>query len=223
MINIFIALTDKDKRIMLILFLLIIVAIAFIAVIGALITRVMKWQGSKLDDLTHDVVVTNVIEDRKQFLHYARIKNWRLFVVQSWVPLLILIVASLTLILRNTFANDWSYNLIDYEKTGFNTLFFIWDFDDPDIYTDFFGTFTIIHRWPPIINYPHFSIEAWASYIFFFGMLVGGGWYLFVLQALIARTYQMYKRSYTLYNKSLEGYNKYREAEKNANQQGDTK
>ena len=205
-----ISLSDKDKRVILIFFLLLIVTIAFIAVIGAIITRVMRWQGKKLDDLTHDVVVTKVIDNRKDFLHYARIKNWRCFFKQAWIPLLILFVSSMILIIHNAAIGDWSYNLVDYEKTGFNTLFFIWDFDDPEIYHTFFGV-TLICDWPKIISYPHFSIEAWASYLFFFGMLVGGTWYLVVLQSLIARTYRMYQLSYDIYRKSLEGYNSFKD------------
>ena len=209
MFNVYIALTDKDKRIILMLFLLLVVLIAFIAVLGAIITRVMRWQGKRMDDLTHDVVVTNVIDNKKAFLRYARTKNWYLFFKQAWIPLLIMVVAALTLIIRNTATNDWSYNLLDYEKTGFNTLFFIWDLKDPEIYHNFFGM-NLICDWPKIINYPHFSIEAWASYLFFFGMLVGGTWYLVSLQCVIARTIRMYQLSYDLYRKSLDGYNKYK-------------
>ena len=204
----FISLSDKDKRVILIFFLLLIVTIAFIAVIGAIITRVMKWQGKKMDDLTHDVVVTNVIDNRKDFMRFARIKNWRLFFKQAWIPLLIMFVASMTLIIRNAATNDWTYNLVDYKDTGFNTLFFVWDFKDPSIYHKFFGI-NIICDWPIIINYPHLSIHAWASYIFFFGMIVGGTWYLLVLQCVIARTIRMHQLSYDLFRKSLDGYNKY--------------
>jgi len=208
MLRIFISLSDKDKRVILILFLLLVVIIAFIAVLGAIITRVMRWQGKRMDDLTHDVVVTNVVDNRKDFIRYARKKNWYLFFKQSWIPLVIILASSLILIIRNGAANDWSYDLLDYEKTGFNTLFFIWDFDDPEIYHTFFGL-NLICDWPTIINYPHFSIEAWASYLFFFGMLVGGAWYLVTLQCVIARTWRMYHLAYDMYRKSLEGYNKY--------------
>lgn len=203
-----ISLSEKDKRVILIFFLLIIVAIAFIAIIGAIITRVMKWQGKRMDDLTHDVVVTNVIDNKKDFLRYARIKNWYTFFKQAWKPLLILLATSLVIIIHNGATNNWQYDMLDYEKTGFNTLFFIWDFNDPNIYHTFFGI-KMICDWPTIINYPHFSLEAWASYLFFFGMIIGGTWYLVALQCVIARTIRMYKLSYDLYRKSLEGYNKY--------------
>lgn len=203
-----ISLSEKDKRVILIFFLLIIVAIAFIAIIGAIITRVMKWQGRRMDDLTHDVVVTNVIDNKKDFLRYARIKNWYTFFKQAWKPLLILLATSLIIIIHNGATNNWQYDMLDYEKTGFNTLFFIWDFNDPNIYHSFFGI-KMICDWPTIINYPHFSLEAWASYLFFFGMIIGGAWYLVALQCVIARTIRMYKLSYDLYRKSLDGYNKY--------------
>ena len=204
-----ISLSDKDKRVILIFFLLLIVIIAFIAVIGAIITRVMKWQGKKMDDLTHDVVVTNVVDNKKDFMRYARIKNWYTFFKQAWIPLIILTVSALILIIHNGATGDWSYDLLDYKSTGFTTLFFVWDFDDPNIYHTFFGV-RLICDWPPILNYPHFSIEAWASYLFFFGMAIGGTWYLVTLQCVIARSIRMWQLSYDLYTKSLEGYNKYK-------------
>ena len=205
--RLFISLSDKDKRVILIFFLLLIVTIAFIAVIGAIITRVMKWQGKRMDDLTHDVVITNVVDNKKDFLRYARVKNWYTFFKQSWKPLVILIASALVLIIHNA-ATSWDYDLLDYEKTGFNTLFFIWDLKDPEIYHKFFGL-NLICDWPHIINYPHFSLDAWASYIFFFGMLIGGAWYLVTVQCVLSRTIRMYQLSYDLYRKSLEGYNKY--------------
>jgi len=214
MLNLFIALTDRDKRLLFILFLLIIVVIAFLAIIGAIITRVMRWQGKKLDNITHDVVITGVVNNRKEFISYARKKNWRLFFLQSWKPLLIMLIVSLVLIVRNMATNDWGYNLLDYKVTGFNTLFFVWDYGDPSIYHKFFGI-TLICDWPPIINYPHFMIEAWASYVFFFGMMIGGIWYLVSVQRVIARAMRMYKLSYQLFNKSLDNYNTY-DALKNA-------
>ena len=201
-----ISLSDKDKRVILIFFLLLIVTIAFIAIIGAIITRVMKWQGKKMDDLTHDVVVTNVVDNKKAFLRYARIKNYYTFVRQSWKPLAILFITMMVLIIHNSVVG-WDYDLLDFNKTGFNTLFFVWDFSDPNIFHEFFGI-RLICDWPPIINYPHFSIEAWASYIFFFGMMIGGIWYLITLQCVIARTIRMYQLYYELYRKSLDGYNK---------------
>lgn len=207
-LTLFISLSEKDKRVILIFFLLLIVTIAFIAVIGAIITRVMKWQGKRMDDLTHDVVVTNVIDNKKDFLRFARTKNWYLFFKQAWIPLVILLVSALVLIIHNSVVG-WDYDLLDYEKTGFNTLFFIWDFNDPEIFHTFFGI-KMLADWPKIINYPHFTLEAWASYIFFFGMMVGGTWYLIVLQCVIARTIRMYKLSYDIYGKSLEGFNKYK-------------
>lgn len=213
---IFIALSDRDKRVILILFLLIIVAVALIAVLGAIITRVMKWQGRRIEDLTHDAVKTGVIENKKQFIRYARIKNWRLFFLQAWIPFTIMLLSALVLIIRNMATNDWGYNLVDHQTTGFTTLFFIFDFNDPEIYHNFFGL-RILCDWPKVISMPHFSIQAWASYIFFFGMLVGGIWYLVSLQCLIARTIQMYRLSYQMYKKSLDGFNKYDQEINNAN------
>lgn len=209
MSRLLIALTENDKRILVAILLVIILVFVLIGYIGMLITRIMKWQGKRMDNLVHDVVVTKVITNRKHFLKYGRKKNWRLYFKQAWIPIIIMLVGSLILIIRNAVARDFSYDVFNYKKTGFGTLLFIWNFGDPDSYTEIFGL-KVLAKWPPLINTPHFELKAWASYLFMPCMIVGGGWYLVTLQALIARTLRLYKLSRSVFDKSLEGYNQNR-------------
>ena len=204
--NIFISLTENDKRLIVALLLVVILVFVLIGYIGMIITRVMKWQGKKMDNLVHDVVVTKVITDKKHFIRYGRMKNWRTFFKQAWKPIIIMTVGIIVLLVRNMIYRDFSYNVFDYKKTGFGTLLFLWDFSSKDIYTTVFGI-KVLAKWPPLLNTPHFELEAWASYIFMPCMIVGGGWYLVALQSLIARTIKLYKLSHSVFDKSLDGYN----------------
>lgn len=204
--NIFISLTENDKRLIVTLLLVVILVFVLIGYIGMIITRVMKWQGKKMDNLVHDVVVTKVITDKKHFIRYGRKKNWRTFFKQAWKPIIIMTVGIIVLLVRNMIYRDFSYNVFDYKKTGFGTLLFLWDFSSKDIYTTVFGI-KVLAKWPPLLNTPHFELEAWASYIFMPCMIVGGGWYLVALQSLIARTIKLYKLSHSVFDKSLDGYN----------------
>ena len=198
-----ISLSENDKRLIFALLIVLILVFVLIGYIGFLITKLMKWQGKKLDTLVADPVVTHVITKKTHFIHYARKKNWRLFFKQSYIAILILITGTATLLIRNAVLRDFSYNVFDYEKTGFNTLLFIWDFS---------GCIkregvSVILNWPLLVNQPHFSVDAIVSYIFMSCMIVGGLWYFIALQSLISRTIRMYVLSTKAFEKNLEGFN----------------
>ena len=201
--NVYVFLSENDKRLIFALLLVLILALVLIGYLGYAITRIMKWQGKKLDTLVADAVVTRVITKKLHFIHYARKKNWRLFFKQVWPAVIILAVGGLTLLIHDAVIKNFNYNLLDYEKTGFNTVLFLWDssncFSKQGI--------GFVFNWPVLINSPHLSAPAWASYVFATCMLVGGSWYLIALQSLIARTIRMYKLSTSAFEKSLEGFN----------------
>ena len=204
--NLLISLSETDKRVIFVLLLLIIITLVIFGYIGLLITRVMRWQGRRVDQFTHDVVVTKVIDNKKDFVKYARKKNWVWFFKQAWKPLIIILLAFILLVIHNAVTRDWSYDVFDHEKTGFGTLLFIWDFNDPDIYKEFFGI-KLIADWPPIISTPHWEWDAWCSYIFVPAVFIGGSWYLIALQCVVARTIRIYQLKHSVFDKSLENYN----------------
>ncbi len=203
----FIKLSENDKRAIFIFLLAIIILIALVGYIGYIIKRVMKFQGKKLDTLTRDVVITKVVDNKKDFIHYARKKNWRTFFLQSWIPILIMLFGIMVLIIHNAATNNWNYDLLDYKLTGFNTIFYIWDFGNIDKYTTQVFGITLLARWPDIIHTPEWHAEAWASYIFFPCILVGGCWYLVTVQCALSRTIRMHQLSHSIYDANLDGYN----------------
>ena len=207
--NILVSLSENDKRLIFALLLVFILVFVLIGYIGFLITRVMKWQGKKLDHVVADPVVTRVITDKKHFRRYARKKNWRLFFKQSWIGVIILLFGGLVLLFRDIFTHDWAYNVFDYHKTGFGTILFIWDFSKCITKPEGMG---LVLNWPELINTPHLEGQAWASYIFVSCLIVGGLWYLIALQALIARTIRMYKLCSSAFDKTLEGFNQNQQA-----------
>ena len=197
------SLSENDKRLIFALLIVIILIIVLIGYIGYIITRVMKWQGKKLDTLVADPVVTRVITKKRHFIHYARKKNWRLFFKQAAPGVIILLVGAITLVIHDAAIRNFGYDIFDYKKTGFNTVLFLWDFSK--CFTR--QGVSIVFNWPTLINTPHLEGPAWASYIFMTCMIVGGTWYLLALQSLIARTIRMFKLSTSVFEKSLEGFN----------------
>ena len=200
--NFLIALSENDKRLIFAILIVLILVFVLIGYIGFLVTKVMKWQGKKLDTIVADPVVTRVITDKHHFIRYARKKNWRLFFKQSYIAILILLFAAIILIIRDAIYRDFSYNPFNKDN-GFGTLLFVWDFS---VCFRREGI-SLILNWPALVNTPHFVWEAWGGYLFTIALLIGGIWYIIALQALIARTIRMFQLATSAFEKNLDGFN----------------
>lgn len=207
MMNLFIQLSENDKRIIIAVLLAVILIFVLIGLIGMGIQRLMKWQGKRMDTLVHDAVKTRVILDKKHLKRYGRKKNWNLFFRQSWFALILIMLAFLTLLITCLIREDFSYNIFDHHKTGFPTLLFLWDFENVEGYQVVWNAGVFLLKWPPLLNNPHFEIDAIGSYIFAPLFLVGVIWYLTAVLAYISRSLRLMKLCTTIYEKSLEGYN----------------
>ena len=201
---ILISLSENDKRMIFAILIVAILVLVLIGYLGFLLTRLMKWQGKKMDTLIHDVVVTKVVKDKKHLISYGRKKNWALFFKQSYIPLIIITVGALVLIIRDSILNDWLYNPFSTEN-GFGTLFFTWKFSG-----EMTGDSSSWIRFNKLVvdNRPHFIASAWAGYIVCPCFLVGGVWYFLTASSLLARTIKLYMRSKQLFEKSLDDFNK---------------
>ncbi|MCQ2787225.1 MAG: hypothetical protein MJ199_02365 [Bacilli bacterium] len=201
--NFLIQLSENDKRILIALGILLILLFVIVGYIGLLVERIMKHQAKRAGTMMHDVVAAKVITNEKDFKKFGKKKNNRLFVKQSLIPMCILSVALLIYIIYGAITRNWLLQIFDYKTEGFGTLFFIWDFNDPSIYIEFFGM-RIIGKWPPLISTPHWMAEAWASYIIVPCLFVGGIWYLVDVQAHIARAFRLKKLAKTVFNPTLD-------------------
>lgn len=202
-----IQLTETDKRVIFAFFLLLILLFVIVGYIGLLITRVMKSQGQKIDTKVYDVVVTRVVTNKKEFKKYARKKSYKMFYKAAQIPMIILVMSGLCILLH-FLINNFQYGLFD-ARHGFSTILFLWNFNDPDITAEIFGI-KLLAKWPPLyeeIGKPQFVAEAIPSYLGVIGLVVGGLWYFYVIQAFIARSLRINKLSDSIFEKSLEGYN----------------
>ncbi len=197
-------LSENDKRVLIAFLLVFVLIIIFIAFIGSLIVRTMKKQGLKLDNEVSDAVITRVVKDKKHFKRYARKKNQKLLFTHARIALTIIMASCLILVIRNLIFG-WNYNPFAIEN-GFSSLLFIWDFNDPECYSEFFNI-TLLSKWPPLINTPHFTIDAWAAYLFVPGIIVGGIWYLVAIQGFLARWLRINKLADSIYLKDLSEFN----------------
>ena len=209
MINptVFIQLSEGDKRLIFVIFLALLIVVIIIGAIGYLITKIMKYQSTKLETAVYDVVVTKVITDEKAFKKYAWKKNVQMLLKQTWLPVAIIAFGFLILLVRAIIYNNWSYNPFNYTD-GFGTLFYVWDWNTVPT-TTIFGI-KVISEWPRALNTPHLTGDAWASYIFAPCLIVGGIWYIIVVQGFFARLFKTKSLAHSVFRKSLENYNQAR-------------
>ena len=202
--NILIQLSESEKRVLFAFLLVFILLLVVVAFIGYLITKALKRHGKRIENAVYDVVVTRVITDKKAFKVYARKKNWRLFFHDSKIALLIMTIGWLILLLRACF-KGFNYNPFNFHD-GFGTVLFLWDFEDPSCYSNFFGL-TLLSQWPSLINTPHLVAEATTSYFAIPLILVGTIWYLISVQGLIGRTLHINSLSNSIFEKNLANFN----------------
>ncbi len=195
-----IKLTENDKRLIIVLLLVLILFFVIVGYIGVLVRKIMSHQAKKADDMLHDVVEAGVITNENRLWRFGIRKNWRVFFKSAWVPFLIMLLSSTILLLYCIFSRNWSYNIWDYEKEGFNTLFYVHDWSV--FFVSNSDGFTI--TWPKLLSTPHLSGEAWVSYLFVPGMIVGGLWFLYQVQAYIARSIRIYQLSRKAFRKTME-------------------
>ncbi len=198
-----IKLTEEDTRILIAIFLLVLLIFVIISYIGSLIRAVMKFQAKDLDTSMHDLISTGVVDNPRYFRRIAVKKNNRLLFKHMRVPFLLLFlsVGFLVIYLIWIGNNDLSF-LFDAHTKGITTLFFTFDWANQP-HAVFYG-FDLPSGWPPVLNTPHFSWEAWPSYVFAPLFSVGAVWFLIAIQAYIARTWRLLVMSKAVFQKNLE-------------------
>lgn len=196
--TLFVKLSESDKRIIFAFLLILILAIALVVLLGFTITHIMKVQGKKLDDKVSDVVRTRVIIDKNKFVKYANRKNWNTFYKKAIVPMIIMIISGLVLLIWALITN---FKINPFSKeNGFLSLFYLGHLSIKN------SEGALVIKWVTD-NSPHFVIESWGSYIFFFGMLIGLLWFLWEVQSLMARTLRIRKLKESIFSKNLDDFN----------------
>lgn len=198
--------SENTKRALYIAFLLLIIILALLSLIGALVIRITKYQGSLLDrEISDPIKKCRLIKDQKHFMKYATKKNRLIFFKQSAIPLAIVFGGVAILLLYYIITDNWSYNPWSVEN-GFGSLFFTWDFSTI-ITVNPGGATGVLVNWPQVSHYPTFDIHNWCGYISCTAWLVGGLWYLYTVQGLIGRTLRILHLRKSMFEKSLENFN----------------
>jgi len=202
-----ITLSEKEQRMLIILFILLVAVLALVGLIGVGVRKIMAFQARKVDEGMSYLVTTKVIKDERHFRYVARKKNYRLVFAQYFFPLVILGLDVLFLYLYIAISGDQAIiqEMFSHDARGVGTLFFVFDWANIPTAT-FFGL-VLPSDWPPLLNAPHFVLAAWPNYIFVTLASVSAVWLMVATQAFIARSWRIYKKSRTIFIKSLDAIN----------------
>lgn len=195
-----IKLTDNDKRLLIAVFLIVILFFLIAGYIFELIKRIAQRQAHKIDAVMANMVNMAVLRSPKEFRREAHKKNMTLLFKSYIIPFILVLVALLIHLLASTFYGH-IIDILDYEKEGFMTIIYIFDWKNIP-FSNFFGM-SLPSDWPPVLNRPHFEAAAIISYIIGPVYLFSIIWLLISTQAFIARTYRIFKLNRLLFSDDL--------------------
>ncbi len=203
-----IQLSDTDSKALIVLLVVLILLVLLIGLLGVAIRKVMIHQAKRADSMMHDVTVTHVVNNGRDFRKLGFKKNNRAFYRDSLWPFGLACVGLTIWIIFNLATGRWGENIFEH----FGELFFHYKWDnwmyppDDPLWVRVFGI-TVMARWPEAMEgYPAFRAEHIASYIEVFIFLVALGWYAYCCQAYLSRYVRILRLSSSVYEKSLEGY-----------------
>ena len=195
-------LSEDSKRLIIALLFILIVLFVIVGCIGTLIKKVMKRQAHGADDMMYDVVRAGIFNRKKDLIKFGIKKNHLVFFKQAWRPFIVMVAASLIMIIYCIAVGNWKVNIFDYQTEGFGTLFHVFDWANVPK-TKIFGI-EVMSDWPPLLSSPHWSWQAWGSYIFVPAMLVGLIWFMICVQAYIARTFRIFGIAKKVFSRSID-------------------
>jgi len=210
-----ITMSENDRKMLIVLLVLLVLVFILIGLVGMLIRAILILQGKKIDNYMHDPVVYRVIADPAHFKKYGIATNHRLLYKEA-MPAFIIGFISLafyiiySLIVASKPNMGWNQNYF----AEFGDLLYTWKWDDPDSHAVFWGI-SVLSKWPPFENTPHWVNDHWASYVLVPLWITAIVYYAICIQAYIARMIVIFRRARTVYAKSLEGYNYYDTMPKN--------
>ena len=200
-----IQLSDTEKKALIILLILLVIAFLIIGLLGVAIRATMIHQSKRADSMMHDVTVTHVIDNPRSFRRFGRKKNCRALYRDSLIPFGIAFLAMVVWTIYNIATGNWAENI--FADCG--DLFFQFDWvgtPENPVFVKVFGM-SLLSRWPDVAHAPEFRLEHLCSYIVVFMLIVSWLYYAYVCQAFISRSWMINRRSNEVFHKSLEGYN----------------
>lgn len=163
-INFLIQLTEKDKRLLIALFIILIVVFVLVAYIGQGIKSLMKKYGKGIDGYMHDLCKAKLVTTPKEFRAQVFKKETRvLYANTRWVFRIFIVF--MAAFIAYTFIARPGGDASPFAYVGENIKTLMIDFDWPK--GEFFGIKSFPVDWPYVSKWPEpvFSLPAIVSYV----------------------------------------------------------
>ncbi len=200
---------SSDKKLLIALLVIFVILFIIIGLIGMGIRKLMEIQGNRIDREMGNVARTGVVYDPETFKKLAREKNSRIYFQQSALPIGIATVGILIFVFANAATKRWGDNLFEQ----FGTLFYRFDWDNPDNFHEFFGI-TILCQFPPLMDdayggKPYVDPDYWLAYTVIPIWTTAIVYYLVVSLAFLSRHFRINQRASSIYDHKLGEFNYY--------------
>ncbi|HKM02912.1 MAG TPA: hypothetical protein VJZ31_03195 [Bacilli bacterium] len=196
-------LSETDKRLIIVIFLLLILIFVLFGVIYDSVKVLMDKQGKKIDALMSLPIASGLIMNRKQFKKIAHYKNdVQFYKTFSRVIALLLVTGILHLVYHLIMQYVYQIQLnLWATETGFSTIIYTFDWANMPRST-FFGI-TLPSDWPAVTNRPHFVPQAIGSYVIFPLYVVAAIGAFMSILAYLSRTLRVRKLANSLFSADL--------------------
>lgn len=201
MINFLIKLSENEKRLILVIFIILIVVFYVLGLLYDAVIKYMAKQGADVGRLMGTLIKSGYITDAKHFRKIALKKSRLEFFKNFLKTFFSMIVWFAVYGTVSLFYTHW-LNLFDYNIEGFTTLFYQFDFANTPT-TIVFGL-TVISDFPPVLKYPFFSVPAIPSYILGLSGLVIILIFIHQVSSFLARTIYIFQRSKKLFQVDID-------------------
>jgi hypothetical protein len=201
MINILLALSESDKRVLIALILVFIIILVLFGYLVKLIKYILKRQANYVDKSMYDIVDANMVSNEKEFRKVSFEKNRRKFYFEARVPFAVMVGVIIVVLVIMAFPTNYSF-----ETIGFYISELRLDLDWSSSFTTLLGWLPALQNWPSVTHSPTFYFtnwDAWVSYIFLLALIYGGIHFLVCVCAFAARNHRTLTASHDVFSKDL--------------------
>lgn len=205
-VNFLIQLTEKDKRLLIALFIILIIVFVLIAYIGQGIKSLMKKYSKGIDGYMHELCSAKLIDNPKDFRMQVYKKESKvLYYSTRWIFRIFLITMSAFIAYTLIVKPGGESTPFAYVGDHIKNLFF--DLDWPR--GEFFGIDRFPIDWPYIAKKPTitFSIPAIVSYVMFIIWIISSVCLFTATLRFIARVNRGRAKSTEVFSRSLDEAN----------------
>lgn len=205
MLGMLIQLTEKDKRLLIALFILFIVLFVLVAYIANGIKALMRKYAKGIDGYMHDLCKAGLVKNPKEFkMQVAKKETKVLYLKTRWAFRFGIIITVILLIYGFVFKPSGSENVFGFFGEAMNNLKI--DMDWPR--GEFFGIDNFPIDWPIVAKWPSpkFNLSSIITYLSFIGYVYVGFMIITSTLRFIARLNRARVKSVDVFNKSLDDF-----------------